>query len=68
MKRSELFWTGENLQAAEICESKNSRLYYGDEMFTIYKKLSDGSIFQHSTTKLFQSRKIKEVLIFLNTQ
>jgi hypothetical protein len=68
MKSAEKFWSGFNLEAATLAESKGCRIFRDtSEMMFLVKKFKDESILHTRETQLLQSRDVTKILAFLKT-
>ena len=63
------FWSEEKKKVAELCEDKNTRLFWDNlqELYFVVSKYPDGSILHTKETNLFQSRLIQDVNNFIKT-
>lgn len=67
MESASKFWSEEKLQVAQLCEDKNTRLFWDNlnGLYFVVKKFNDGSVLHTRETELFNSRNIAQVREFV---
>ena len=69
MQSKKTFWTGERMEVATKCESKNCRLFFEvlGETFFVIRKNTDGSVHHDRQTELFKNKSINKINEFIKT-